>query len=304
MPLRYVLSALTVAFLWGANFTAAKLGMEHFPAFLTLAIRFALVALVLLPCYYLFSRKGLGIRLPFALKIASILGTAHFGLVFGAIYMGSDIPTAVITVQLGVPFSCLLSAMWFGDRLGAWRSFGLTVAFMGIILIAGTPNVTDYFIPFLMVIAGAFCWALSNVMIKKEGVVNVMEMLGWMSLFAAPQLMVLSWVFEHADPLALAQSAEMKHWLAIGFSSVFSTVVAYGLWYRLLTECEVSRIAPYNLLVPVFAIGVGQWWYPTVLTPQIIIGGLITIAGVGIIVFRRPRLAEIGKALRPQNKQR
>jgi O-acetylserine/cysteine efflux transporter len=301
VPLRYVLSALTVAFLWGANFTAAKIGMEHFPAFLMLAVRFALVAMLLLPAYYLVKRRK-GIRLAFALKIACILGTAHFGLVFGAMYLGSDIPTAVITVQLGVPFSCLLSAVWFDDKLGAWRSFGLMVAFVGIILIAGTPNVTQYFVPFCMVVAGAFFWALSNVMIKKEGTVNVLEMLGWMSLFAVPQLLALSWFFEHPDPVRLLATANVPVWLGVGFSAVFSTVVAYGLWYWLLMECDVSRVAPFNLLVPVFAIGIGQWWYPAVLTPQILMGGLITVAGVGIIVFRRPKLSTIGRTWHRRNR--
>lgn len=289
MPLRYVLLALIVSFCWGANFTAVKVGLEHFPPYLMLALRFAMVAAVLLPFY-----PRLGVRLGFAFKIAFILGTAHFALVFGAMGMGVNIPTAVITVQLGVPFSCLLSAMWFGDRLGAWRSSGLAVAFLGIILIAGTPNVTENFIAFCMVMLGAFAWALSNVMIKKEGAVNILEMLGWMSLLSVPQLLLVSWLFE-ANQWELVLSTTWPAGLAVGFSAIFSTVVAYGLWYYLLTHCDVSQITPFNLLVPVFAIALGQVWYPVELTAQILIGGMVTIAGVAIIVIRRPRLATIGR---------
>lgn len=292
MPLRFALLALVVTFLWGANFSAVKIGLEHFPPYLMLALRFAMVAAMLLP---FFPKRS--IRMAFALKIAFILGAAHFALVFGGMAMGIDIPTAVITVQLGVPFSCLLSAMWFNDRLGAWRTFGLTVAFLGIILIAGTPNVVDNFAAFCMVMLGAFAWALSNVMIKKEGAVNVLEMLGWMSLLAVPQLLVVSWLFESGQ-WELVRTTPLLPGLAVAFSAVFSTVVAYGLWYYLLTQCEVSRITPFNLLLPVFAIALGQVLYPVELTPQILIGGLITIAGVAIIVFRRPRLATIGGRLR------
>lgn len=288
MPLRFVLLALIVAFCWGANFTAVKIGLEHFPPYLMLALRFALVAAILLP---FFPKRS--IRLGFAFKIAFILGTAHFALVFGAMWMGIDIPTAVITVQLGVPFSCLLSAVWFNDKLGAWRSFGLTVAFIGIILIAGTPNVVDNFLAFCMVMVGAFAWALSNVMIKKEGAVNILEMLGWMSLLAVPQLLVVSALFE-SNQWELVQTTTLMAGLSIAFSSIFSTVIAYGLWYYLLTHCEVSRITPFNLLVPIFAIALGQVLYPVELTPQILIGGAITIGGVAIIVVRRPRLSTIG----------
>lgn len=289
MPVRYALLAVVVAFFWGANFTAAKLGLEHFPPYLMLALRFAIVAAILLPIYYIRNPK-FGIRLRFALEVAFVLGTAHFALVFAAIHMGVDIPTSVITVQLGVPFSCLLSAIWFNDRLGPWRSFGLMVAFTGIILIAGTPNVVANFGPFCMVMLGAFFWALSNVMIKKEGAVNVFEMLGWMSLLSVPQLLLLSWWFE-SNQLELLATTPWSAGLAIMFSSVFSTVVAYGLWYYLLTNCEVSRITPFNLLVPIFAIAIGQILYPVELTAQILTGGLITIGGVAIIVSRRPKLS-------------
>lgn len=292
MTLRYALLALVVSFFWGANFSAVKIGLEHFPPYLMLALRFAGVAALLLPFY-----PKRSIPLTFALKISFVLNTAHFALVFGAMWMGIDIPTAVITVQLGVPFSCLLSAMWFNDRLGAWRTFGLTVAFVGIVLIAGTPNVTANFIAFCMVMLGAFCWALSNVMIKKEGALNIMEVLGWTSLLSVPQLLVISWLFE-SNQWELVLTATWPASLAITFSALCSTVIAYGLWYYLLTKCEVSQITPFNLLVPIFAIALGQILYPVELTPQILIGGLITIAGVAIIVIRRPRLATIGDRLR------
>lgn len=289
MPVHYALLAVVVSFFWGANFTAAKLGLEHFPPYLMLALRFAIVAAILLPIYYIRTPK-FGIRLRFAFEVAFVLGTAHFALVFAAIHMGIDIPTSVITVQLGVPFSCVLSAIWFNDRLGPWRSFGLMVAFTGIVLIAGTPNVVQNFGPFCMVMLGAFFWALSNVMIKKEGAVNVFEMLGWMSLLSVPQLLILSWLFE-SNQWELITTMPWSAGLAISFSAVFSTVVAYGLWYYLLTHCEVSRITPFNLLVPIFAIAIGQILYPVELTAQILTGGLITIAGVAIIVSRRPRLS-------------
>lgn len=191
-----------------------------------------------------------------------------------------------------MPFSCMLSAMLFKDKLGPWRTFGLVVAFTGMILIAGTPNVTQNFIPFCMVMGGAFFWALSNVMMKKEGRVKVMELVCWQSGVSAVMLFITSLVFETGQ----IEQISYVPWLvvlAISFSALISTVVAYGLWYHLLTQCDVSRIAPFNLLVPLFGIGVGQIFYPEHLPVQIIIGGVITLMGVAIIVLRRPRLAEV-----------
>lgn len=287
MTPQHILYSLIVTFLWGSNFIAAQKGLEYFPPYLMLAMRFAGVGVLMLPFFW---RRT--IRFSFVFRMALVLGAMHFGLVFGAMAYGIDIPTAVITVQLGVPFSCMLSAIFFKDKLGPWRSFGLVVAFIGMVLIAGTPNVVQHFWPFVMAMAGAFCWAVSNVWMKQEGKVRVMELVCWQSLMSAVFLLLFSLLVEH-DHLAHIASATPEAWLAIGYSAVLSTIVAYGLWYYLLTQCEVSKVAPFNLLVPLFGIGVAQLFYPTHLPPQIIIGGLITLAGVAIIVLRRPRLAEV-----------
>lgn len=288
MQIRHYFYALVVTFCWGANFVASVKGLEHFSPFFMLSLRFFAVGLILLPFYW---RRS--IRWTFVSQMAFVLGTLHFGGVFGAMAYGIDIPTAVITVQLGVPFSCMLSAMLFKDRLGPWRTGGLVVAFLGMILIAGTPNVVQHFIPFLMVMAAAFCWAVSNVMMKREGAVNVMELICWQSLVSSGMLLLVSLIFEQNQWHQLITVPPLVV-LALSFSALVSTIIAYGLWYHLLNHCDVSRIAPFNLLVPVFGIGVGQIFYPKELDAKIIIGSLITLVGVAIIVMRRPKLAEWG----------
>lgn len=41
MSPRHILFALIVTFCWGANFVAAKKGLDHFPPYFMLALRFA-----------------------------------------------------------------------------------------------------------------------------------------------------------------------------------------------------------------------------------------------------------------------
>ena len=289
MKTNHIFAAITVAFFWAANFVAVKYGLEYFPPFLLVALRFALVAALLLPFYW---RTTLPWR--FLGAMAFVLGFLHFSLVFGGMAYGIDVPTTVITVQLGVPFSCVLSAIWFGDRLGAWRTLGLVVAFTGMTFVAGSPNVAEHTWPFLMLVAGAFGWALSNVIMKKQGDLNVMELLAWMSLLSVPQLLLLSLAVETWTWQMVADTPLLPA-LSVAFSAVGSTVIAYGLWYWLIKHCDVSRVAPFNLLVPFIAIALSSWLFDSVLSPQIIAGGLITVAGVAIIVVRRPRLGILGR---------
>ena len=57
----------------------------------------------------------------------------------------------------------------------------------------------------------------------------------------------------------------------------------------------LSRVTPFSLLVPIIGIGGGMLVYDEHITPMLIIGGLLTILGVGLITVRRPKLALLDK---------
>ena len=58
----------------------------------------------------------------------------------------------------------------------------------------------------------------------------------------------------------------------------------------------VSQVTPFSLLTPVFGITFGELFFHEALTWQVMLGGAMTIAGVAIIVIRRPKLALIAEA--------
>jgi O-acetylserine/cysteine efflux transporter len=220
--------------------------------------------------------------------------TLHFTLIFVGMSQGLSISSTVIAVQLGAPFSCVLAAIFYNDKLGAWRSLGMAVAFMGVLVIAGTPNVANHWGSFLLVVVGAFAWAAANVYMKRVGNIGVAAFLFWPALLSLPQLALLSALMEK-NHLQLIETAPLSAWLGIAYSMVFSTLIGYGLWYRLLKKYPLSRVTPFSLLVPIIGIGGGMVVYDEHITPMLIIGGLITIVGVAIITVRRPKLAVLDK---------
>ena len=124
--------------------------------------------------------------------------------------------------------------------------------------------------------------------------VGVFPMLAWMSLFSVPQILIVSWLLEDAQMHLLA-TLPLSAFLGALYAAVGSTIVAYGLWYYLMKKYDVSQVSPFSLLSPVFGITLGQVFFHEPLSAQMIAGGLITILGVGIIVFRRPKLVVLGK---------
>ncbi len=286
MTSRHILLAIMVAFLWGGNFVAARLALDVLPPFWLLVMRFVFVAALLIP----FHPKPPA-PLKDILALSVILGTLHFSLMFGPISMGLDVSSAVISSQLGVPFSCLLGSIIYKDAIGRWRALGILIALIGVVIICGTPRVLEQYWQFMLVSIGAFAWACGNMYIKKLGKVNILALLGWLSLFSIPQLLALSWFIEEQQWQAV-QFMTFTTWMALLYTVIFSTIISYGVWYSLLSRFPVSHVVPYSLLVPVFGLGAAQWFFDEPLSWQFMIGGSLTIAGVAVIMFRKPDYAK------------
>jgi len=283
MPFSHVLLGILVALCWGGNFIAAKFGLREIsPLFIT-CLRFILVAAILVP----FVKVPRG-HLKNIMILSTVLGIGHFALLFIALKGGLTISTMVIVGQLGVPFACILGIFFLNDRIGIWRTIGLITAFSGILFIFGAPDVKANFTGFTLVLFAALFWAIGNIIMKRMEDVKILEMIAWMSLFAAPQLLIASLIFEdnHLQQLA---NADYKAALSVSYTALISTITAYSIWYFLIRTHAVSLVAPFSLLVPVFSIGLAVMIFDEALTFYQIVGGLLTIAGVSIIVIRRPK---------------
>ena len=111
---------------------------------------------------------------------------------------------------------------------------------------------------------------------------------GWMSLFAFPQLLIVSSVVEHGQ-IAAVLAPHWTVWVAVLYMALGVTVVGYVIWYRMLARHPVNLMMAFTLLVPVFGVASGHLFLGEPIGWQRIVGGLITIVGVAIIVVRRPQ---------------
>ena len=54
---------------------------------------------------------------------------------------------------------------------------------------------------------------------------------------------------------------------------------------------DINQVIPFTLLVPIFGVAGGVLFLGEVLTLSLMVGGCLTVAGVAIIVLRRPKVA-------------
>ncbi len=291
MPILHIVYALLVVTVWGANFVASKWALEHFPPVFATFIRFAALAVILLPFVPRPTKPQVK-----HLALLSLTGVAHFTLPQASLAVGLDIATCAILNQLSVPFACICGVLFMGDRIGKWRLLGLLLAFSGMMLVLGSPHMGSSWLGSFYAIAAAFFFGIYNVMMKRHPGVTAMQVLAYVCLFGLPQLLALSMLVESPSP-ELLHTAGMRAWSGIAFTVLLSSVVGHGLWNYLVKLHPVSIVAPFSLLVPIMGVAFGQLFYREPLTIELLSGGAMTLAGVAIIVVRKPKILEKGKGI-------
>ena len=274
-----ILSAISVAIIWGMGFIIAKAAMEHFSPILLMALRFTLTALCMVwffrPDPKLFSKL---------FWIAFVSAAIQYSLTFTGV-SGIDASTAALLIQLEVPFAILLAAVVLGDKLTIRQGVGVSLAFCGAILIVGEPKLANDMRYVLMVIGGGFAWSLGQIMIKMMGVSGGFNLISSVAIFAAPQLFIASYLLEH-NQLHQIATATPAAWAAVAYLGLVMTALGYAMWYRLLGLYDVNLVMPYLLLLPVASVVGGYLFLDEVLTIKIALGGLPALVGVAVITLR------------------
>jgi O-acetylserine/cysteine efflux transporter len=281
--------AILVAALWGCNFVASKLAMHDIPPLMTTALRFLLVAGLLLP-FQRFPRGQVGALL----RVGLVLGVGHFGLLFWALRT-VDAGTAAIIVQLQVPLGTLLASLVLGERVTRWQMFGICLAFGGLVVVLGAPTLAGKTGPALLLLCAAFAFALSSIQSKQLANVPAFTQTAWLAAIAGPVLLVLSLLIEET-PIERALAAHATSWFGFAYIVCGSTLAGYGLWYALLSRNRVSQLIPVMLFVPVFAVLSGIAVLGERLTLEILAGGLLVLLGVGLVVTRKAPLPTLAEA--------
>ncbi len=133
-----------------------------------------------------------------------------------------------------------------------------------------------------MVVTASFAWALGNVLIRRIGSINPFLLNPCVSILSVPHLAPLTVMLEGVQLLAM-QAADWRGWGALAYMVLGASIGAYGLWYYLLGRHLLSRIVPLTLLAPVLGVCFSILILDEPLTLRLVVGGAVTIGGVGLM---------------------
>lgn len=274
MSLRLVPILLLLIVLWSFNGIAIKLGVSEIPPLLMTALRFLIVAIMVVP----FTRLKKG-QLPLVILISFTFGTLHFAMLFLG-FARVDSGTGILMSQLGTPIATVLAVLFLKERLLIHQVGGLLISFAGIAVLSGGPAIPDASTLAILIVS-AFGWGVTNILVKISSGLHPVTMAGWSSLFAIPQVVAASWLSE-SDQLEHLVQASWRAWCGVFYIAVMSSILAYSLWYGLLKKYPVNSIMPFSLLGPVGAIGTGCWLMGESLSFGKLLGAGLVIGGVAL----------------------
>jgi O-acetylserine/cysteine efflux transporter len=246
MSPRDIALACLTSVIWGLAFVAIKIGLESFSAPQLTALRFAVACL---PALFL---PRPAVSWPMLIVTGIFLFTAQFLLLFFAYDYGMPAGLASVTQQMQALFTVLLAALFLHDRPTPRQAVGLIVAFCGLALIGLTIGGDLTKVGLGLALAGAFSWAIGNVLVKRIGRVDMLALMAWLSLVPPLPALLVSYLAHPNGPsivAAIAGSSWPSLLAALYIGSV-ATVLGYAIWGRLLTRYPAAMVAPFALLAP------------------------------------------------------
>jgi len=282
MKIQDIFIALLVPIILGFGFVIAKPAMEYFPTYLLMGMRFSIPALILVWWFPL--PKGLYFDL---FKVSLIGSTLQYGLTYTGLNI-IDASSAVLLVQLEVPFGIIIAFFLLKEIPTIKNIVGLVIAFIGVFILTGAPNLEGKYIGVLLVLAGAFTWALGAVLAKPlSKKIGAFALMTWLCVFSGPMLLFVS-IILNGNPIPYFLSANLNSWLTVIFLGFIMQPIGYAAWYYVLRKYPVNKVMPVLMFLPITGLITAIFLLGENPPKQIFLGGAIIVFGVGMILFSKP----------------
>ena len=289
-------TALFCTILWGTAFPAIKIGYRLFeisntdtPSILIFAgARFALAGIIVLSIGFMRNPKAMLLHKKDILPVG-ILGFFQTFMQYLLLYIGllkvSGTKSSLLT-SVAAFGSVILSAIFFkSDKLTFRKILGCLVGISGIVVITMSGGSLGGFslmgdgLVILSNLSGAF----GNVISKKISPDrDPVQISGWQLTFGGFVLVMTGLIFGGKLTFYNIQCLLILLYLA------FMAGIAFMLWTMLLFHNPVSKIAVFNLFIPVFGtMWSGLFLGENIFTPINLISLLLVCSGVFLVNFKK-----------------
>lgn len=284
-----VIAVLLAVLMWASSFALIKMGLDYFPPIGFAAIRFGIGAVIMVAVLFLRKSPRESIReFRNDWRTLTFIGIVGLALPNALLNVGLQYTTASLSsvIQAAGPvFTLIFAVLLIGEGLGADKILGSIIAIVGTFLLIAQDGIdfsNTTFVGNLVVVLSSICYSLSGVVtkvaLKKHSPV---EIVGWMLIIGSILLVFMA-------PLEAGASYQFNTEIVmvILFLAVFPGCLAFILYNWVLRNKEVSQLAFFIYLIPVFATIISYLVLEEILPLQTVLLGGVVILGVAIAQYR------------------
>lgn len=277
---------IAVVLIWAVNFSVVKGALRHFPPMAFTTIRLVLAALLFLAIARLSPGPSVLPSDRRRLLVLGLLGHTLYQVLFILGIRATTASNSAILLGLTPVFVALLSLFLSPDKPRPGAFIGIAVSIFGVYLVlhdstrAGGSLLGD-----ALTLGATFCWSLQTVLsqpvvarygpLKTSAYAISIGSVAFAPL-GIPELLRMT-------PSAIPASA----WWALGYSIVFSLVIAYCIWFYAVGRIGPTHTSVYSNLTPVAAVAVAYLALGEPVGWPKLVGAVVIL--LGIYLVRRQR---------------
>jgi drug/metabolite transporter (DMT)-like permease len=287
-----------VIVIWALNFIAAKIGLRALPPLSLASLRVTLAAILLIPVYFFrrrISRSGLPAVSTASRRVSprdvwiflylGFFGVAINQICFTAGLQYTSVGHAALIVGMGPVYTLFLAVLLRVERATLVKVAGIGVAFLGVGILASDTGVSarsPSMLGDLIVLAGSLGFATYVVLGKRvASEYDALTMTAFNHFAGA--LLVLPISVRAARELAAGaawRSVPWPAWAAALYMALFSSVVAYVIYFWALRYLEATQLSAFTYALPVIATALGVVWLGERTSWVQVCGGILALGGV------------------------
>ena len=288
MNIKNIFVASLVPIFLGFGFVIAKPAFESFPPILLMGLRFIFAASILI--WWFPIPKGYLLKIFIASLIAN---TLQYSITYSGLNL-IDASAAVLLVQTEVPFGVIFAYFMLKEKPTVRSLIGISIAFIGVYVLIGSPNLNGKIIGIGLTILGSAIWALGQVLVKplsKE--INPLALVAWMALFSGPILILLSALID-GNTINYLANAKINHWIIAIYIGFIMQPITYGCFYYVIKNNPIYKVLPIVTMgIPPTGLLAAVFLLDEEPTQELFIGGAIIIIGVILIIFTKNKKEEV-----------
>jgi len=285
---------LILCLIWGTTWIFIKIGLNDLPPISFASARFVLSALIV----FLIIRAQ-KIPLPTSgsqWALIALTGILQFSFNYSSVFWSEQHITSGLAAVLQATITLFgLVLAWIflpNEKITSRKIIAVLLGVVGVAVIFIDQLKVENWLAFagcVGIVVGSYCAAQASILVKaKASNIHPASLVFGQMVCGLPLILLYSFLFE-GNPLTF-------HWtwmavICVLYLTLFGTIAAFWLYYWLLSRIESTKAMMISLVTPLIAVVIGAVTIGERLPPQTFLGGIMIIASIGLIVFRRRRRA-------------